>query len=223
MNILEIMIYLGRRGALERYCAISTPKMGSELIISQQSVSRWLINLERDGMIARKEGIRGYMVQITPAGRAYMERMKDELCVIFTHIGKISIVGCVVSGMNEGKYYLGQKEYQERIRTVMGFSPFPGTLNVRLRKPEDYQSKERLAALSGIEVGGFRKAGRTFGSLKCFRCTVQGIEAAAILPERTHYGFQLLEIISPYNLRDKLHLSDGDSVEVEVIPDVHTA
>ena len=42
------------------------------------------------------------------------------------------------------------------------------------------------------------------------------VECAVILPERSHYGTEVLEIISDHDLREKLSLSDGDNVKVEV-------
>jgi riboflavin kinase len=55
------------------------------------------------------------------------------------------------------------------------------------------------------------------GSLKCFPCLINGAHGAIAIPERTHHGPEVLEIISPFNLRDRLGLKDGDCVKVEVI------
>ncbi len=40
---------------------------------------------------------------------------------------------------------------------------------------------------------------------------------AVIVPERTHYPEDIIEIIAPVKLRDYLNVNDGSIVEVEVI------
>ena len=44
---------------------------------------------------------------------------------------------------------------------------------------------------------------------------MKGVEAAIVLPLRSHYA-TVLEIISPIYLRDKLHLKDDDEVDIVV-------
>jgi riboflavin kinase len=73
--------------------------------------------------------------------------------------------------------------------------------------------------MRGVEIAGFSSGDRTFGSLRCFPCWISGIEGAVIIPERSHYGFDILEIISPKNLRKALSLNDGDEVKVEALVD----
>jgi len=216
MERLDLLIYLGRLGALARNVTISTPKMGSDLGISQQSVSRWLIRLQEDGMISRKEGIRSYLLRITDKGKMHMSCKRNELSEILLEKGQLSLNGIVVSGMMEGRYYIGLADYSDRIEAKLGFRPFPGTLNIKLVGMEDIACKERLSAMKGIEVEGFRKGGRTFGAIRCFHCTIRGIVGAVVIPERTHYGIQIVELISPFNLREKMGLSNGDSIEVQV-------
>ena len=217
MDILNLLIYLGKRGALDRPVTFTTSRMGSDLGISQQSVSRWLITLEDGGLVSRKEGIRSYMVRITPKGKRMMEDRRRELSMILAESGRIEIHGKVSTGLQDGKYYIGLNEYSESIRSKLGFKPFPGTLNIKLNDIDDTECKEKLCAMEGIVIGGFRRGERIFGSIRCFGCRVNGIEGAIVIPERSHYGFDVMEIISPFNLREKLHLADGSDVKVEVM------
>jgi riboflavin kinase len=71
--------------------------------------------------------------------------------------------------------------------------------------------------MNGIEIEGFKKNDRIFGSIKCFKCKVNDVDASIIIPERSHYGSNILEIISRFELRKKLNLKNGDEVVVEVI------
>jgi riboflavin kinase len=216
MEILNLLVYLGKKGAIDRYITVTTPHMGSDLGISQQSVSRWLITLQRDGMIFRKEGIRGYLVQITPKGKGMLLEMRNDLNNVLAESGKMIMHGRVKSGMLDGKYYLRLSQYVVNIKSVLGFKPYPGTLNIQLSTPDDTQCKEKLCSMHGMEIPGFRKGERVFGSLRCFPCLVAGVKGAVVVPERSHYGFDVLEVISEHNLRHKLKLSDGDDVKVVV-------
>ncbi len=218
MEILNVLIYLAKRGALSRPAAVTTSHVGKELGISQQSVSRWLITLEKKNLTTRKKGIRGYLVRVTPEGRKLMESMRNGLNEALVESNKIIMKGRVVSGMLEGRYYI-EKGYGEKIKSLMGFLPYAGTLNIRLKTMDDQGYKEHLATMKGWVIPRFEGDGRTFGALKCFPCRINGIESIVVIPERSHYGSDTLEIVSAYNLREKLRLADGDDVKVEVMVD----
>jgi riboflavin kinase len=217
MDLIAVLIKLAKRGAVNRPVLVKTTSIAKELGISQQSVSRWLIDMEKKGLITRREGIRGYLVQITTEGKNLLNHTRKDLDEALEASRRLVINGKVVTGMGEGEYYTGLSDYTERLKSGLGFRPYPGTLNIRLGAMEDSQSKEKLCAKKGLEIPGFKKGGRTFGSIKCFPCSVSGFPGAVIIPERSHYGFDMLEIVSPHNLREKLRLSDGRDVKIEVL------
>jgi riboflavin kinase, archaea type len=217
MEVLGLLIYLAKHGALCRPIAVTTCGMADDLKISQQSVSRWLLLLERKGYTERQKGIRGHIVQISPKGKKMMIEMRNGLIEALSSSNKFMMRGRVAPGMEEGGYYIGLEGYSNKIKETLGFKPYPGTLNVRLKAMEDSRCKEKMEALTGITIPGFKEDARTFGSLKCFPCLINGAHAAIILPERSHHGSDVLEIISAFNLRDRLKLQDGDNVKVEVI------
>ncbi len=216
MELLRIIIYLAKKGALSRPVGVTTSNIGNELGLSQQSVSRWLLSLEKKGYMERSHGIRGYMVQLTNEGRKYMIELRRGLDEALSECGKMIIKGRVVSGMGEGQYYIGLEGYTKGIKEMMGFLPFPGTLNLKLKTLREYQFKEKLSACKGIMIPSFSDDERTFGSLKCFHASIKEKVCAIIIPERSHYGNDMLEIVAPVNLRNALGLADGDDVSVEV-------
>jgi riboflavin kinase len=63
-------------------------------------------------------------------------------------------------------------------------------------------------------VDGFTDEGRTFGAVKCYIVSVEGISGAILSPLRTHHPRNIIEIISPVYLREKLNLADGNEVSV---------
>jgi riboflavin kinase, archaea type len=122
--------------------------------------------------------------------------------------------GKLVSGMGEGKYYTEQKGYADQFEKRLGFVPYPGTFNVEI----EYIERNKLRLLRnvrGIVLEEFQTENRSFGSVVCFKGTINGCEGAIVLPKRSHYAI-VLECISPYYLREKLKLSDGDTIEVVV-------
>ena len=127
----------------------------------------------------------------------------------------LTLKGKVVSGDGEGRYYLSLKGYREQVKRKLGFDPFPGTLNVLL-DPESSEKKALLALRRAIVLEGFTEGGRRYGEVLCYPARVMGLEGAVIIPLKTHHPPEIIEVISPHNLREKLKLKDGDPVEVTV-------
>jgi riboflavin kinase len=185
--------------------------------MSPQTVSRRLQSLENLGYISRKIVRGGQLITITKKGK---EKLRDEYAEyqqIFSPTEKIELKGRVFTGLGEGQYYMSQPNYKKQFRRKIGFLPFLGTLNLRLSE-ESILNRAILEKLPGIRIDGFRdeKKKRTFGGGKCFLARVAGKDVAIIMPERTHYPSDTLEIIAPFDLRANLSLKDGDEVEVEV-------
>ena len=105
--------------------------------------------------------------------------------------------------------------YVKQFIEKLGFKPYPGTLNVRLRR-EYIKYRLYLEQLPGIYIHGFTDKGRTYGGVKCFKANVKNIESAVLLIERTHHGPDVIEVIAPVRLRDVLGLKDGDTIEIIV-------
>jgi riboflavin kinase len=83
-------------------------------------------------------------------------------------------------------------------------------------------ARKKLEGRIGIEVASFESENRTFGGAKCFPCKIlddraEGIKSAVIIPDRTHYPEDILEIISPVYLRSELNLKDGDELRTRVV------
>lgn len=208
---LDLLLLLFEKGAGENAVKISTGELAGLLGISQQSASRWLGELEDEGLVERA----GWKTAIAGKG---LEELKNVLGVLkkeFEESGKKKLVfeGVVFSGMRDGQYYLSLEGYKKQFEEKLGFTPFPGTLNLKAN------SKNARAGLSkGIVVEGFAEGERIFGKIFVFPARINGkIKGALIVPERTHYGGDVLEIVAKENLREKLKVKDGDSVKVELV------
>jgi riboflavin kinase len=104
--------------------------------------------------------------------------------------------------------------YVEQFKEKLGFSPYPGTLNVKIELIE--RNKLRfLKNNPAIEISEFKTRNRTFGAVRCFKAEINGISGAIVLPMRSHYS-NVLEFISPTFLREKLRIRDDDEVNIVI-------
>jgi riboflavin kinase len=106
-------------------------------------------------------------------------------------------------------------QYREQFRRVLGEDPFPGTLNLRLSSASR-DVKRRVDGLPWTRIQGFVQDNRTFGDARTLPCRIRDIVCAIVVPGRSHYPDDVIELISPVELRTALDLSDGDLVTVEV-------
>lgn len=192
--------------------SMSSSELGDSLGISQQSASRYLNELEAEGLIARSKSGRTQGVMLTQKGFAQLGEMYLDLKdFIEEKKPENKITGTIVRGLGEGAYYV--REYAEEIKKKLGMRPFYGTLNIK--PAEKMANTDRL--MTGT-IKGFKRGGRTFGSLRYAKVSLSSGSSQercyVIVPARTHHK-DALEIISQHNLRDKMGLVDGASVTVE--------
>ena len=201
-------------GGKDKFVEILTSKIGEKIGISQQSASRWINDLSMMGLIQKKKSGRKILIKITRKGMDILRRESFDYRRIFESPEYIELTGEVITGLGEGRYYITRKGYYNQIKEKLFFEPYPGTLNVRVY-PADLDRVDFLRNISGVCLKGFVSQGRTFGNVKAFLCTINGVEAALIMPERSHYT-DVVEVIASENLRKKLSLKDGSTVDIVV-------
>jgi riboflavin kinase len=209
----DALLELARLNA-SKGVVISTHQFGEILGCSQQTASRKLIQLEKKGLIKKERAIKGQKVTITKKGLEALRDYYIQLKCIFEEREAVTIKGQLISGMGEGQYYITRKGYTQQFEEVLGFHPYPGTLNLLLESEHDLVVREMLDNCPYIKVDGFTDEGRTFGAVKCYIVSVEGISGAILSPLRTHHPRNIIEIISPVYLREKLNLADGNEVSV---------
>ncbi len=226
---------------------ISSSDLGVSLGISQQTASRYLLNLEKGNLISRKISNEGQEIRLTSEGLDLLQGLYTNLKEFFE--GKKNfknpvLEGEVITGIGEGAYYI--KEYENRIKETLGFKPFPGTLNVRPGKPQNIENYA-----TGV-IRGFEKGGRTFGNVKFLPVKIivnstaepsirrqsrrnfetKGLESklrgqSPRIKDKSADGYLILpkrthyrdtvEIISESNLRAKMGIKNGDKIKIELI------
>lgn len=215
---LATLVELVRANAVHSYAKTTSSELGLNLGISQQAASKRLADLERDGLIERMHSGRGFSVRITASGMNSVRSFYNEVRGAFeAEKGEMKFTGTVFKGLGEGGYYVSIRGYSDHFESLLGFRPFPGTLNLRLSSLEQIERRRRLESLKGIEIPGFVDKSRTYGPVKCFKAEIGGkLKGAVLVIERTHYDSSVLEVISPVELRRALRLKDGDECEVIV-------
>jgi riboflavin kinase, archaea type len=218
--LIPTLVELVKLKAHVGFIACSTEELAEKLGQSQQAASRHLQELEVLGYFERKRSGAGLVVKLTGAGqdavRAHYSSLK--LALDGKPKEEMKFTGKVFRGLGEGAYYVGLEGYKKQFTKVLGFEPYPGTLNVRLDNALQMEQKKQLRGFDGLRIDGFESGGRTYGGARCYRATVgkKGLPAAVLVIDRTHYDDSVLEIISPHFLRGSLGLKDGDQVEVNV-------
>jgi len=124
---------------------------------------------------------------------------------------KMKLNGTVFSGGGNGKKFLELPWVKQQIREKLGFTPYTGTLNVKLNEKSVQQKKllEEAPSMKICPVKGYCK-----GLL--FKASIGVVGCAIVLPEVAGYPKDLLEIIASVNLRKALLLEDGCEVTVAV-------
>ena len=192
----------------------STSAIASSFGISQQSASRKLRELEKAGLIARNPTHEGTEVSLTGEGKSFLRHVyASSKGIIFSRDFPV-ISGAVCSGLGEGSYYTSLGGYKKQFSSKLGFGPFKGTLNLKIKSPLGNMLEGRVP----ISIEGFSTNERSFGKIKCFPVLVENkIRAAIIIPERSNQLKEMLEIIAPVNLRKELSLKDGSKIKLQLI------
>jgi len=213
-SLLITLYKLIEVGAYPDEVIFTTSELAKLLKVSQQTASRHLIELEKRGLIHRVRLGRRESIKITGAGVKHLDNMFLTLKRAF-EMKKTETVfeGSVFSGLGEGAYYISQPGYSRQFLEKLGFEPYPGTLNLRVRK-EDQEEVRMLEASPFVLIEGFTDGNRSFGPAKCLHGRINDkADAALIFPVRTHYAGDVVEVISSEFLRNMLHLKDGDTVK----------
>lgn len=117
----------------------------------------------------------------------------------------------VFTGEGEGRKYLLLPWVKQQLEEKLGYTPYLGTLNVKLAKKKVNPRKKLLGAKSTAICPA---EGYCVGLL--FKASVKHVKCAVIVPQVNGYPEDVLEVIAAVNLREKLKVKDGDFVSVIV-------
>jgi riboflavin kinase, archaea type len=216
---LYMLLKLAEMGAYRRIAKISTDYLAKKLGISQQTASRYLIELERKGWIQRNITPDGSLIKIEEQGVRELQKLYSNLKFLIekTYPPSVTLEGTVFTGLGEGAYYISKENYKKQLVEKLGFEPYPGTLNLKLTSDYDIKTRLELDAYPAVEIQGFQNSDRSFGLVKCYLAIIGNkVKGALVTALRSHYDVSVLEIIAPVCLRKQLCVKDGNKVKVEV-------
>jgi len=212
----RILLYLAEKGAVVEGVKTSTAALARELGISQQSVSRLLMELAREGLIEKESSGRSMVIRLTDEALELALSLYAKLKEILESPSEMILTGRVFTGLGEGAYYIQIPFYMRQFEEKLGFKPYPGTLNLKLIRRDDVLRRALVERAARIEIERFSDGRRSYGGARCIKARVGEEDAAIIFIERTHYPRDVIEILSPVCLRERLGLKDGDIVSVRV-------
>ena len=139
--------------------------------------------------------------------RVYRRSLPYSVCIV------ISLDGVVTPGLGQGAFFMSLPWVKDGVRRLIGFTPYPGTLNVRLDAGAvDVWRRIRegpaiVLAPPPPETCGARLFAAVVGA---------DVESAIIVPDVTRYGDDLLELIAAVHLRGRLDLRDHERVTLRL-------
>jgi len=122
------------------------------------------------------------------------------------------IKGKVFCGRGEGAKFIDLRWVRKQIKEKLGIIPYPGTLNIKVTEGNAELKKflKRAKPIEILPVTGFCRG-------RCFKAyLMNNLECVIVIPEIVSYPKNILEVIAPINLREKLQLKDGDVVEAKI-------
>ena len=124
---------------------------------------------------------------------------------------KIELSGRVFTGQGGGRKYMERPWVKRQMEEKLGFTPYAGTLNLRLSKDGEQQRKV-------LEKSAFLRVCSSEGCCSglLFKASIGTQDCAVVIPEVEGYPKDVLEVIAWTNLKERLQLRDGDEVTVTV-------
>ena len=107
--LLQTLKEIALLGAIKNKIEISSFELAKQLKTSQQTASRYLLELDNDGLITRELGIKKQIILVTDYGLGALQDEFSQYKQIFELETKVHFKGRISSGMGEGKYYTKQK------------------------------------------------------------------------------------------------------------------
>lgn len=213
---IPLILKLIEMGAWKDWIYVSTVRLASEASLPQQTVSRVLNELSRNGFIEKKKMGKNLAVRLTDDCLDILRSTYEKLIPIFEEeYGTLRFSGVVLSGFGDGEHYV--RIYMDKFEEILKFKPYPGTLNLKIVDLNDLKTVLIVRGLPGLRIEKFSRNGRIYGAVKCYPALIGGeVNGAIVVPERTHYGPDIVELIAPENLRKRFNLKDGDRISVEV-------
>ena len=122
----------------------------------------------------------------------------------------MDIKGIVTSGQGKGAYFMSLPVYKTQFEKQLNFTPFPGTLNIKI-------SEEEIDTIHNIDEDNLKiiEGKENFGDVLLIQATLNDeVDGAIVFPKKTTHNENILEFITSKKLKDTMGIKDGDPVKI---------
>lgn len=122
----------------------------------------------------------------------------------------MKICGVVQSGVGKGAFFTQVDWVVKQCKDLLGFRPFPGTLNVQICEKD----LDKVAGFLSSTDGELVPDDPQFCTARIKKMFVNNMPAAVVLPSEDVkvHNSRVMEIIAAKNLKQLLGIGDGDKV-----------
>jgi len=126
------------------------------------------------------------------------------------------ITGVAFSDLGRAASFMTLDWVKSALSDRLGFTPYPGTLNLRLVAAREKELWRLVrASAAGIEI---KAPDDAFCQARCFLVEIEGKhQGAVILPEVEGYPADKVEVVAAVRLKDELGIADGEPVTLEFV------
>jgi riboflavin kinase, archaea type len=130
------------------------------------------------------------------------------------------IHGTIFSDLGQASVFMALDWVQQALRNILGFAPYPATLNVRPSGPQDARLWQQIQReVAGVPLlsneAGFCSARLYLVSLQGLAGDGERVNGAVLLPAVADYPRDKIEIVAPVRLKEALGVKDGDCLVLE--------
>ena len=124
---------------------------------------------------------------------------------------QLTFKGRVFSSNSEGQEFISLPWVKRQVREKLGFTPYSGTLNIRLTE-ESAQRKKLLKTAQKFEI----TPEKGYCSGIFIEAHMEGLKCGIVLPQVPDHPPDVLEVIAAWNLRERFKIEDGSEVCITV-------
>ncbi len=125
--------------------------------------------------------------------------------------------GVVTSGLQKAGKFMQKDTYKKQYPKKLGFIPYNGTLNVKLKSDVEINLKEEFNEKLKIIEGNENLGDVYFLEAMIFTEDKEISETGAILfPTKTVHKIDTIEFVAKENLREKMNLKDNSKVIISI-------
>lgn len=129
----------------------------------------------------------------------------------------LNFEGTVTSGLKKAGTFMQKDTYKKQYQEKLGFIPYNGTLNIKLKSDFEINLKEKFNDKLKI-IEGDEKLGDVYFldatiSTKNKQISKKG---AILFPTKTVHKFDTIEFVSPEKLRQSMQVKDNSEVIINI-------